>query len=64
MELLDGTNAILVDVGDSTQLRHAILIVLNIEPEIKLEVSNSGKLIANTYTIEKRVDNIISLINQ
>jgi len=37
---------------------------LNIEPEIKLEVGNSGKLIANTYTIEKRVDNIISLINQ
>jgi len=64
LELLDGTNAILVDVGDSTQLRYAILMALNIEPEIKLEISNSGKLIANTYTIEKRVDNIISLINQ
>jgi hypothetical protein len=61
---LDGTDSIFVDVGDSIQLRHAILMALNIEPEIKLEVGNSGKLIANTYTIEKRVDNIISLINQ
>ena len=34
-----------------------------IEPEIKLEVINKGRLIANTYTVEKRVDNIISLIN-
>lgn len=64
LELLDGTDAIFVDVGDSTQLGNAILMALNIEPEIKLEVINKGRLIANTYTVEKRVDNIISLINQ
>jgi len=64
LELLDGTDAIFVDVGDSTQLRHAILMALNIEPEIKLEIIKKGVLKVNTYTIENRVDNIISLINQ
>jgi len=64
LELLDGTDAIFTDVGDSNQLRHGILIALNIEPEIKLEIIKKGILKTNTYTIEKRVDNIISLINQ
>ena len=64
LELLDGTDAIFIDVGDSNQLRHGILIALNIEPEIKLEIIKKGILKTNTYTIEKRVDNIISLINQ
>jgi glycosyltransferase involved in cell wall biosynthesis len=64
LELLDGTDSIFVDVGDSTQLRHAILMALNIEPEIKLEIIKKGILRVNTYTIEKRVENIISLIKQ
>jgi glycosyltransferase involved in cell wall biosynthesis len=64
LELLDGTDSIFVDVGDSIQLRHAILMALNIEPEIKLEIIKKGILRVNTYTIEKRVENIISLINQ
>jgi len=64
LELLDGTDSIFVDVGDSIQLRRAILVALNIEPEIKLEIIKKGIFKANTCTIDKRVDNIISLINQ
>ena len=64
LELLDGTDSIFVDVGDSIQLRHAILAALNIEPEIKLEIIKKGVLKINIYTIDKRVDNIISLINE
>jgi len=64
LEILDGTDSILVEVGDSTKLRYAILKALNIKPEKKYEIRKKGILKANNYTIEKRVENILSLIHK
>jgi glycosyltransferase involved in cell wall biosynthesis len=61
-ELLKDTNSILIHPGKPDLLRESINTALNLTIEEKIKIREKGILVAKKFTIEKRVDKILSLV--
>jgi len=61
-ELLKDTNSFLIHPGNSDLLRKSIIRALNLTIEEKIKIREMGLLVAKKFTIERRVDKILSLV--